>query len=66
VRDRSRWDHYNASFGKALAAYLHSMRQGESPPVSGKDGLRELQVEAAIRRSIAEKRPVRVQEELPL
>jgi len=66
VRDSSRWEHYGASFRKAIPAYLDSIRNETEPPVSGLDGLRELQVEAAMKRSIAEKRPVRVQEEFPL
>jgi len=66
VRDASRWDHYGASFGKAIPAYLESIRQDTEPPVSGLDGLRELQVEAALKRSISERRAVLVQKELPL
>lgn len=66
VRDASRWDHYGASFRKALDAYLGSVRRAEPPPVPGIDGLRELQAEAALRRSIAQKRPVKVQEEFKL
>jgi len=66
VRDASRWDHYGASFGKALTAYLHSIREKLPPPVTGLDGLRELQVEAALKRSIAHRRPVLVQEEFVL
>lgn len=65
-RDTSRWDHYGASFGKALAAYLDSVKQGAPPPVTGLDGLKELQVEAALRRSIAQRRPVRLSTEFPL
>lgn len=65
VRDSSRWDAYNTSFKKALAAYLESVRAGEIAPVTGRDGLRELQVEAALKRSVAEKRPVRVKDEFP-
>ncbi|XHR30928.1 MAG: Gfo/Idh/MocA family protein [Chthoniobacteraceae bacterium] len=66
VRDNSRWDHYGASFGKAIPAYLNSIRNATEPPVSGMDGLRELQAEAAMKRSIASHRPVRVQVEFPL
>lgn len=66
VRDASRWDHYGASFRKAIPAYIESLRTDSEPPVSGLDGLRELQVEAALKRSIAEKRTVQVQKELPL
>ena len=65
-RDRSRWDQYNASFVKSTLAYLESIRQGQPPPVPGAAGLQELQVEAAIKRSIAQKRPVDLEAELPL
>jgi predicted dehydrogenase len=65
-RNHSRWDQYRSSFQKSLGAYLDSLRRGEAPPVPGRDGLRELQVEAAFKRSIAERRPVLVQEEFPL
>ena len=66
ARHRSRWDQYNASFRKSIAAYLDSIRQGKPPPVPGSAGLLELQVEAGFRRSIAENRPVRLTEEFPL
>ena len=66
VRHTSRWDQYGASFAKSLQAYLDSLRAGSTPPVPGIDGLRELQAEAALKRSIAERRPVQVQEEFPL
>tara|TARA_Y100000588_G_scaffold23719_1_gene23750 strand:- start:688 stop:1683 length:996 start_codon:yes stop_codon:yes gene_type:complete len=66
ARDRSRWDQYNASFTKSTVAYLESLRQGQPPPVPGVAGLRELQVEAAIKRSIAQRRPVDLAAELPL
>jgi predicted dehydrogenase len=66
IGNHSRWDQYKASFEKSLAAYLDSIRQGRAPPVPGRAGLEELQFEAALRRSIAEGRPVEVQEEFPL
>lgn len=62
----SRWDHYNASFDKSVGAYLDAVRHGAPPPVPGLAGLQELQIEAALKRSIREGRPVRVQEELAL
>ena len=65
VRDTSRWASYDESFRKAIGAYLQSLREGKPPPVPGADGLRELQVEAALRRSIAEGRPVKLAEEFP-
>lgn len=65
-RDTSRWDQYRASFGKALEAYLTSVRRGSDPPVPGMAGLQELQFEAALKRSIRLGRPVDVQDEFPL
>jgi predicted dehydrogenase len=65
VGNNSRWDQYRASFEKSLAAYLESIRLARPPPVPGAAGLEELQFEAALRRSIAQKRPVQVQEEFP-
>jgi predicted dehydrogenase len=66
IGDHSRWDQYHASFEKSLAAYLDSIRRGEPPPVPGLAGLEELQFEAALRRSIAQGRPVDVQQEFAL
>jgi predicted dehydrogenase len=66
ARGRSRWDQYTASFGKSIAAYLDAIRQGQPPPIPGRAGLLELQVEAGFKRSIAEGRPVRLAEEFPL
>jgi len=66
VRDGSRWNAYSASFERSLSSYLDSLRSGGKPPIPGEDGLRELQTEAAIRRSIAERRPVRIAQEFPL
>ena len=49
----SRWNQYTHSFAKSVNAYLETVEKGEKPPVSGEDGLRELQFEAALRRSAA-------------
>lgn len=65
-RDTSRWDQYNKSFVASLTAYLDSIRAGAPPPVPGMDGLRELQVEAGIKKSIAERRSVNLTAEYPL
>lgn len=65
-RNVSRWDQYRASFGKAINAYLDSIRQDAPPPVPGLAGLQELQFEAALKRSIAEQRPVGIAEEFPI
>ncbi len=62
----SRWAQYAASFEKSLAAYLASIEQGAPPPVPGSVGLEELQFEAALRRSVAQRRPVDVQGEFPV
>jgi predicted dehydrogenase len=62
----SRSARYDRSFARSLAAYLESLRSGSEPPVPGIAGLQELQFEAALRRSIAEGRTVKVQEEFPL
>jgi len=62
----SRWTQYAASFERSLEAYLASIRSGTAPPVPGVAGLRELQFEAALRRSIAERRPVDVRNEFDL
>ncbi len=64
--DRSRWDQYNSSFRKSVQAYLQTVRHGQPPPVPGWLGLQELQVEAALKRSIAQARPVDVAREFPL
>ena len=66
VRQTSRWEQYRASFVKSVDAYLDSVRSGAPPPVPGMAGLQELQVEAGIRRSVAEHRPVDLPVELPL
>jgi predicted dehydrogenase len=65
-RDVSRWDQYRASFGKSVDAYLASIRAGTPPPVPGLAGVQELQFEAGIKRSLAEKRPIYLAEELAL
>jgi len=64
--DLSRWNQYHASFGKSLVAYLASIRNAAPPPVPGLAGLQELQVEAGIKRSIAQSRPVNLSKEFPL
>jgi hypothetical protein len=45
---------------------VQSLRDGLPPPVPGLAGLQELQVEAAIKRSISLRRPVDLPTELPL
>jgi len=65
VRHESRWTKYNESFEKSVDAYLTSVREGVPPPVPGIAGLLELQVEASLKKSIAERRPVLPAEEFP-
>jgi predicted dehydrogenase len=65
-RNESRWTKYNQSFEKSVDAYLDSVRAGAPPPVPGIAGLSELQFEASIKKSIAERRPVRPLEEFPI
>ena len=50
----------------SINAYLDSIRAGDPPPVPGLAGLRELQFEAAIKRSIAQGAPVVLDEVFPL
>ncbi len=66
IGNYARWAQYAASFEKSLAAYLDSIEQGAPPPIPGAAGLEELQFEAAMRRSIAQRRPVEVQNEFPV
>jgi predicted dehydrogenase len=65
-RDGSRWDQYQASFGKSIAAYLESLRSGTPAPVPGVAGLRELQFEAALKRSVRQARPVVLDQDFPI
>jgi predicted dehydrogenase len=64
-RETSRWDKYSESFEKSVDAYLASIRSGAPPPVPGIAGLLELQFEAGLRKSVAERRPVALSEEFP-
>lgn len=63
TRNTSRWDQYRASFGKSINAYLDSVLAGKEPPIPGRAGLQELQLEAAMRRSIREGRAVHLKNE---
>jgi len=64
--DKNRWGQYDASFAASINAYLDTVRHDQSPPIPGIAGLHELQVEAALRRSVREKRPVILDQEFPL
>ncbi len=46
-------DGFNLSFGRHMRAFIDAINAGQEPPVTGLDGLRELQLEAAIVRSAA-------------
>jgi predicted dehydrogenase len=52
--------HYN--FGRQASAFLTAVQEGASPPVTGADGVRALEVCLAIQRSAAEGRTVAVEE----
>jgi predicted dehydrogenase len=64
-RHDSRWTKYDESFEKSVDAYLASIRNSAPPPVPGLAGLLELQFEASLKKSIAERRPVVPSEEFP-
>ena len=66
TRGTSQWDQYGLSFEKSLEAYLRSVRNGSEPPVPGLAGLQELQFEAALKRSIRLRRPVKLSDEFPI
>jgi predicted dehydrogenase len=65
-RETSRWKKYEESFEKSVDAYLESVRSDSTPPVPGIAGLLELQFEAALKKSIAERRPVIASKEFPI
>ena len=65
-REASRRDKYNQSFEKSIDAYLKSVREGGPPPVPGVAGLEELRFEAALRKSVAERRPVVLADDFPM
>jgi len=64
--DRSRWNQYHDSFRKSLEAYIATVRANQPPPVAGRFGLLELQVEAGIKRSIRMGKPVVLSEDFPI
>ena len=64
--EMTRWGQYAASFAASINAYLESVRLDQPPPVPGLAGLQELQVEAALRRSVIEKRPVILAKDFPI
>ncbi len=66
VRDEARWTQYTQSFAKSLTAYLTAISADQQPPVTGMDGLRELQFEAAMRRSAATGQAVKLAQAFPM
>ncbi len=52
---------YQASFVAELEAFFASIRDGSEPPVVGRDGLMSVLIGLAAARSLAEKRPVKVE-----
>ncbi len=62
----SPWIQYGESFVKSIEAYLASVEKRSPPPVPAREGLRELQFEAALRRSAATGKPVEIEKEFPL
>lgn len=65
-RNESRWDKYNQSFQKSVDAYVESIRTGAPPPVPGIAGLRELQFEVSLKKSVAEGRPILANVDFPI
>lgn len=65
-RYESRWNKYDQSFDKSIAAYLETIRADAPPPVPGIAGLLELQFEAGLKTSLKERRPVVLAEEFPI
>lgn len=62
----SRWNQYSASFRASLAAYMDAIEAGKPVPIPGLAGLKELQFEAAFRRSAATLKAVNVKQDFPL
>ena len=65
-RESSRWNKYDEPFEKSVDAYLESIRNGAPPPVPGMAGLLELQFEAGLKKSIADRRSVIPSEQFPI
>ncbi|MBL4576399.1 MAG: Gfo/Idh/MocA family oxidoreductase [Opitutaceae bacterium] len=65
-KDWSRDKQYDASFQKAISAYLQSIRTKQPPPVPIEAGLRELLFEAALRKSLTLNTPIQVTHDLSI
>lgn len=55
-------DRYITSYVAAWEAFVSAVRQGSQPPVTGQDGRAPLVIGMAAWRSVAEGRPVTVEE----
>ena len=64
--NKSRWDRYSVSFERSIGAYLENMNKGLPPLVTGMDGLRELQFEAALRCAATQGKYIELNKEFSL
>lgn len=55
-------ERYKAAFVDEMKAFVAAVLEGKDTPVTGEDGLRDLMVGLAAKKSLAEKRPVRIDE----
>ncbi|GAB1482949.1 inositol 2-dehydrogenase [Treponema sp.] len=55
-------ERYKAAFIDEMKAFVAAVRDGTEPPVTGEDGLRNLLVAMAAKKSLMENRPVRIDE----
>ncbi|MBU0929202.1 MAG: inositol 2-dehydrogenase [Spirochaetes bacterium] len=55
-------ERYKNAFIDEMKAFVDAVLDGKDTPVTGEDGLRDLQVALAAKRSLAEGRPVRIDE----
>jgi myo-inositol 2-dehydrogenase / D-chiro-inositol 1-dehydrogenase len=55
-------ERYSVSYQREWAAFVDAVRRGTTPPVTGSDGRAPLVIGLAARRSLRERRPVRVAE----
>ena len=55
-------ERYAEAYKTEMASYVKSLKNGESVPVDGTDGLMSLQIGLAAIKSLKEKRPVKISE----
>jgi myo-inositol 2-dehydrogenase/D-chiro-inositol 1-dehydrogenase len=55
-------ERYKTAFVDEMKAFVAAVLEGKDTPVTGEDGLRDLLVGLAAKKSLAEKRPVRIDE----